>query len=220
MTSTLGLSHPTNSSSTSPMTFRSSTGSKHASEGFSALMRLKQEASRVAACAPVGGQVQGVMGQGSGTAPFDGKSIGPRGDPAPPPRDPEEFQRYGHDRSRERQAPDALAPWVEPLQRVLAHSTPSPESVAANATNSTLAMAELWRAVRRVAWGGDRHRSVAYIELGAGALDGAAVTLEARGSAISIVLELPPGTSSAGWGQRLADRLARRGLEVESVEVR
>ncbi|HEU5073034.1 MAG TPA: hypothetical protein VFU02_02660 [Polyangiaceae bacterium] len=81
-------------------------------------------------------------------------------------------------------------------------------------------MDQLWRAVRRIAWGGDRQRSVAYIELGAGTLTGAALTLEARGNAISVVVDLPPGASHAGWAERLTERLARRGFEVQGVEVR
>lgn len=81
-------------------------------------------------------------------------------------------------------------------------------------------MGEIERTVRRIAWGGDRQRSVAYIELAAGELSGATLTLEARGNAVSVVVDLPAGTSGAGWAERLAQRLMQRGLEVESVEVR
>lgn len=182
-------------------------------------MGSKQEASRIAAGSAVGPPLQAGLMAASGSANCDEKTIGPRGDRTCPASDPEEFQPYGQSRATDDPERDSLSPWVDPLQRVLAHSTPAPESVTPHPVNPAPAL-ELWRAVRRIAWGGDRQRSVAYIELGAGELNGAAVTLEARGRAISLVLELPPGVASAGWAQRLAERLARRGLEVESVEVR
>lgn len=216
MTLTFGLSPRANSSTTPSICPRRSGDLKHRSEGFSAFMRPEQEASRSGVGLPVGGQARGVATLASVTLGVDGNLSGPRGDPPLPPIERDEFQRYGHE-----EGPfSALAPWVDPLQRVLAHSTPPPESVAPHVANPSLAMDELWRTVRRIAWGGDRHRGVAHIELGAGELSGAAVTLEARGTTISLVLELPSGASGAGWAERLADRLARRGLEVESVEVR
>ncbi|HEY6724051.1 MAG TPA: hypothetical protein VI197_08460 [Polyangiaceae bacterium] len=147
------------------------------------------------------------------------KTIGPRGDPVAGGRDRDEFQQSGHE-GQQVGAPDGRLLWVDPLQRVLAHSAPPPESAVPHVTHPALAMGELWRGVRRIAWGGDRQRSVAYIELGAGELNGACLTLEARGGSVSLVVDLPPGASGAGWAERLADRLARRGLEVQSVEVR
>lgn len=220
MTLTLAPSYRPNSSSTPPAGHGRFVGSNRRSEGFSALMRPKQEPSRVEAGSLTGGPLRALTGLASEVVSSDGKPIGPRGDPAPIPSEREEFQRYGHEPSSEPASSEALSLWVDPLQRVLAHATAPPESVAPHVTHPALAMDELWKAVRRIAWGGDRHRSVAYIELGAGELKGASLTLEARGSAISLVLDLPAGASSAGWAQRLADRLARRGLEVQSVEVR
>jgi len=147
----------------------------------------------------------------------DANAIGPRGDPA---------ERRLQDGSRQPD-PDSegqgteLSAWVDPLQRALAQPLlPSRESAAQPPSHPTLAMDEIERAVRRIAWGGDRQRSIAYIELAAGELSGATLTLEARGRAVSIVVDVAPGTSTAGWAERLAERLAGRGLEVESVLVR
>ena len=116
---------------------------------------------------------------------------------------------------------EGISLWVDPLQRALAQPPlPFAESPAQPSVHPVLAMDEIERAVRRIAWGGDRQRSVAYIELAAGELSGATLTLEARGKAVSVVVEVPLGTSTAGWAERLADRLAQRGLEVENVVVR
>jgi len=116
---------------------------------------------------------------------------------------------------------EGLSLWVDPLQRALAQPLlPLAESTAPPPPHPALALDEIERAVRRIAWGGDRQRSVAYIELAAGELSGASLTLEARGKALSVVVEVPAGTSTAGWAERLATRLAQRGLDVESVVVR
>ena len=193
------------------------------SQDFSSLMRSKQEASRLGPAVPAGGYLVGPLG-----AALEGRQpatspLGPRGDEVLSPNERDEFQRDGRDSEGQRPASEGLSPWVDPLQRVLAQPTPNasgslPTQASAH-PNPASAMDELLRGVRRFALGGDRQRSVAYIELGAGALSGAALTLEARAGAISVVLDLPAGVSGAGWAERLAQRLAERGLEVHSVEV-
>lgn len=220
MALSIGPSQHANSSSTPPVDRTPPGAVKHASEGFSAVMRAKQETGRLGVNLPVGGQDRESFGVDSESSAPGGKPVGPWGDPVPPPLEREEFHHYGRDSVAEELAPDPLSPWIDPLARVIAHSTPATESAPSPTANPAFATDQMWRAVRRLAWGGDRQRSVAYIELGAGELNGAALTLEARGDAISIVLDLPAGVSRADWAERLADRLARRGLEVRSVEVR
>jgi len=66
---------------------------------------------------------------------------------------------------------------------------------------------------RRVAWGGDRRKGTARIELSEGALAGATLVVHAEQRSVSVEIELPDG-SSAGQGleQRILDRLAGRGF--------
>ncbi|HEY5374006.1 MAG TPA: hypothetical protein VIK01_09975 [Polyangiaceae bacterium] len=66
---------------------------------------------------------------------------------------------------------------------------------------------------RRVAWGGDRRKGTARIELSEGALAGATLVVHTEQRSVSVEIELPDG-SSAGQGleQRILDRLAGRGF--------
>jgi hypothetical protein len=73
--------------------------------------------------------------------------------------------------------------------------------------------------VRRIAWGGDRRRGVARIELGGEHL-GTAIVVEGEGRALTLSVELPPGARVTELPERLAERLRARGLEVTHVEVR
>jgi hypothetical protein len=75
------------------------------------------------------------------------------------------------------------------------------------------------RFVRRVAWSGDAHSGTARLELGAGALEGATLTIRSDHGAVSVSLELPPGVDPAEWRDRIARRLAARGLQVAAVDV-
>ena len=73
--------------------------------------------------------------------------------------------------------------------------------------------------VRRISWGGDRRRGAARIELG-GALAGTTIVVQGEGRSVALDIELAPGTDPAGLPARLTARLAARGLEVRSVDVR
>lgn len=219
MTLAIAPANRSNSSTTLPDNGAVAAGRRPGPEGFSVLMRMKQEAGRMSA-SPAGEQGERWDAAASGSQRIIGTITGPQADPALLSPPCEETQTHGREAQEEPRL-DGLSPWVDPLQRVLAHSAwAHSEATASPVTHPALAMDQLWRAVRRMAWGGDRQRSVAYIELGSGTLAGAALMLEARGQAISVVVDLPPGASHAGWAERLTDRLARRGLEVLSVEVR
>jgi len=67
---------------------------------------------------------------------------------------------------------------------------------------------------RRAAWGGDRRKGSARIELSEGALAGATLVVHAEQRSVSVELELPPGRSADGWQQRIAQRLEKRGLSA------
>jgi len=65
---------------------------------------------------------------------------------------------------------------------------------------------------RRAAWGGDRRRGSARIELSEGTLAGATLVVHAEQRSVSVELELPPGRSASGWQERIAQRLEGRGF--------
>jgi hypothetical protein len=68
---------------------------------------------------------------------------------------------------------------------------------------------------RRVAWGGDRRKGSARIELSEGPLAGATLIVHAEQRSVSVELELPPGASSAGdWPRRILGRLEERGFSA------
>ena len=75
------------------------------------------------------------------------------------------------------------------------------------------------RLVRRVAWSGNARSGLARLELGAGELEGATLTIQADEGVVRVALDLPPGVDGAAWRERISGRLGARGLQVEAVEV-
>jgi len=71
---------------------------------------------------------------------------------------------------------------------------------------------------RRTAWGGDRRKGSARIELSEGSLAGATLVVHAEQRSVSVELELPPGVIASGWQQRITQRLEARGFAAK-VEV-
>jgi hypothetical protein len=68
---------------------------------------------------------------------------------------------------------------------------------------------------RRVAWGGDRRKGSARIELSEGALAGATLVVHTEQRAVTVELELPAGAPLAGdWQQRILERLEGRGFSA------
>jgi hypothetical protein len=76
------------------------------------------------------------------------------------------------------------------------------------------------RWVRRIAWGGDGRKGSARIELGAGALAGAVIVVQADAGQVSIDIDLPPDADASAWRDRLRERLNGRGLSVAELTVR
>ncbi len=107
----------------------------------------------------------------------------------------------------------ALAPRAAPAIPVV---RPEPAAVAESRTAMEHLMAKL---VRRVAWSGNGRTGVARLELGAGELEGATLTIQADDGRVHVALDLPPGVDRAAWKTRISERLAIRGLQVEAVEV-
>jgi len=73
--------------------------------------------------------------------------------------------------------------------------------------------------VRKVAWSGDGRRGCVRLELGAGSLSGATLTVHADGGRVRVHLRVPPAEDADAWRERIAVRLAARGLSVDDVEV-
>ena len=92
---------------------------------------------------------------------------------------------------------------------------PDPASVAARVSLEHV----MSRFVRRVAWSGDANAGTARLELGAGALAGATLTIHSELGAVRVALELPPGVDGAEWRERIARRLEARGLQIAALDV-
>lgn len=109
----------------------------------------------------------------------------------------------------------ALAP-LHPAPAVAPHvPAPAPEPTSAAARVS---LEPIFQAlVRRIAWSGDRR--TARIELGAGALAGAVLTVHADAGEVRVSLEVPPGVDAAAWRERIAARLAARRVQVAALDV-
>ena len=73
--------------------------------------------------------------------------------------------------------------------------------------------------VRRIAWSGNARVGVARLELGAGELEGATLTIQSEDGVVRVALDLPPGVDRAAWKERISGRLGARGLHVEAVDV-
>jgi len=73
--------------------------------------------------------------------------------------------------------------------------------------------------VRKVAWSGDGKRGTVRLELGHGELAGATLLIHADQGRIAVHLSAPGGADLSGWRDRIAARLASRGLTVDNIEV-
>jgi hypothetical protein len=69
---------------------------------------------------------------------------------------------------------------------------------------------------RRVAWGGDRRKGSARIELSEGPLAGATLIVNTEQRSVTVELELPASSGAAdAWRQRILDRLEERGFSAQ-----
>lgn len=106
-----------------------------------------------------------------------------------------------------------------PLDRVATAATSAPAADPFAATARVSLEQVMQRLVRKIAWSGDARAGTARIELGAGALDGATLLLQADGGEVRVSLEVPAGVDAGAWRERLGKRLAARGLRVASLDV-
>jgi len=72
--------------------------------------------------------------------------------------------------------------------------------------------------VRRVAWSGDGRRGTVRLELGSGALAGAELVVHADEGHVRVQLRAPAGVDLGPLRERIAVRLAARGVTLDEVE--
>jgi hypothetical protein len=118
---------------------------------------------------------------------------------------------------------------VAPLEFALAEPCGAPTSATlaglsetsgrVTERGSSVEFALVEAVVRRVAWGGDRRRGVARIELD-GIFSGTTVWVRGEGRALELEVSLGPGVEAALLPERLLGRLRARGLEVTGLDVR
>lgn len=125
---------------------------------------------------------------------------------------------------------EALEEALDPLSRSLAGpfiavpapgapAVAAPGPVAAAAGNAVADFAAIEDAVRRVAWGGDRRRGVARIELG-GEHAGTAIVVHGEGRSVGLTVHGAAGAATGELAERLLERLRARGLDVTGVDER
>ncbi|HEV8547797.1 MAG TPA: hypothetical protein VGQ57_02195 [Polyangiaceae bacterium] len=73
--------------------------------------------------------------------------------------------------------------------------------------------------VRRIAWGGDRRRGVARIELG-GEYEGTAIVVRGDGRELTLTVEVRPGANAGELSEELVERLRARGLSITAEGAR
>lgn len=125
-----------------------------------------------------------------------------------------------------------LAPPPHAPEHALARE-PAPAPAFAHALASASAPAEVRAAtsleellpalVRTVAWNADGRRGIVHLELGAGSLSGTRLVIEADAGRVRVTIAAPASVRASvnlsGWRERIAARLAARGLDIGSVDV-
>jgi hypothetical protein len=94
----------------------------------------------------------------------------------------------------------------------------SASPVAAVETRARASLEDvLPQVVKKIAWSGDARRGAVRLELGAGALAGSTLLIEADDGKIRVRMDAPPGVDAAAWRERILDRFAKKKLDVESI---
>jgi hypothetical protein len=104
------------------------------------------------------------------------------------------------------------------ISRGLTEASPAQGDAVAVAARVSLEHV-LSRLVRRMAWSGDARTGAAHLEIGAGALEGAHLTIHADHGVLRVSLTLPPGADAAAWRERIARRFGVRGLQLAELDV-
>lgn len=120
---------------------------------------------------------------------------------------------------------------MDPAARQAAHLAPppalgpaaplaAPTGAEAVATRARTSLEDLLPSlVRKVAWSGDGRRGAVHLELGGGPLAGGRLLIHAEDGRVRVHLTAPDGVAREAWRERIASRLAARGLVVDQVDV-
>ena len=132
-----------------------------------------------------------------------------------------EPEKRDHRRDRETDELDPSARQAAQLAPPMMVGPRQESSASPPATNARVSLEDLVpQLVKKIAWSGDAHRGTVRMELGAGELAGATLTVSAEHGRVSVRVDAPPGTDTSAWRERLSSRLEAKGLRLESVEVR
>lgn len=140
-------------------------------------------------------------------------------------RDRDLHRDLEHDRNRDpdresADPPSVAAPLPPPLAIAARPDTAPIDAPAAAAVRARSSLEELLPLlVRRIAWSGDARRGTVRLELGAGALAGATLVIHSDDDRVRVHLSAPPGADLEAWTDRIARRLAARGIDVDEVRV-
>lgn len=109
---------------------------------------------------------------------------------------------------------------LDPLERSLWHARPlefaAPPPSSSPPPLATPPLDQLVeRLLRRVAIGNGRHRGVAHLEVGAGSLQGASITIHADQGTVRIEIDAPASPATDTWRRELERRLHERGLDAQ-----
>lgn len=138
---------------------------------------------------------------------------------SPPPERPllpRGLQGSEADPGRDEERSGALQPFV--LGPSISLPGPSPSLSAPVPTGAPLI--DPFSVLRSIAWGGDRRRGAARLELAGAHHAGTTVLIESDGGALSLSLEAPPGVDVHALADRLRARLERKGLTLQALEIR
>jgi len=171
---------------------------------------------------PVGPFGHGEGGEGGGNGGYGAHGSGKHGH-SPASKPPPEARDAHHKHS------DAQTT-LDPAARHAAYLGPPPAldrgglvpgtGAEATATRASASLEDLLPSlVRKVGWSGDGRKGTVRMELGAGELAGATLLVHAEEGRVRVHLSAPAGTSAAGWRDRIAERLAARGIQVDDIEV-
>ena len=171
----------------------------------------------------------GSAGRGAGAPTFAahlaGGTTAPRTAPHTPPR-----KASGRDERREEDALDPVARHAAQLAApaILTPLAPppslTPAAVAdpggAPALRAMTSLEEILpQLVRRLSMTGDGRRGAVRVEIGSGALAGSTLLVSAEEGRLRVELSAPSNVDAASWRDRIASRLAARGLVVDEVLV-
>lgn len=73
--------------------------------------------------------------------------------------------------------------------------------------------------LKRIAWFGDARRGTVRMELGAGALAGSTLIIESEDGRLRVRMQAPAGVDAEAWRRRIAERFARKQLDVEDISL-